>query len=91
MLQSDIVTAFFQHLLSFQNKMEPVYVINNITIATADDITTLSDDVNIYPVDLSGTTYTLSNDLNWLEKCSYFRPIFFSICCQSFWELTHDH
>ena len=91
MLQSDIVTAIFQHLLSFQNKSEPVCVINNITIATADDITTLSDDVNIYPVDLSGTINTLNNDLNWLEKCSYFRPIFFSICCQSFWELTHGH
>ena len=77
MLQSDIVTAFFQHLLSFQNKMEPVCVINTITIATADDITTFSDDVNIYPVDLSETINTLSNDLNWLEKCSYFRPILF--------------
>ena len=40
-------------------------MINNITIATADDIKTLSDDVNIYPVDLSGTINTLSNDLNW--------------------------
>ena len=76
MLQSDIVTAFFQHLLLFQNKMEPGCVITNITISTADDITTLSDDVNLYPVDLSGTINTLSNDLNWLEKCSYFRPIF---------------
>ena len=69
MLHSDIVTAFFQHLLSFQNKMEPVCVINNIPIATADDITTLSDDVlsddvNIYPVDLSGTINTLGNELN---------------------------
>ena len=91
MLHSDIVTTFFQHLLSFQNKMEPVCMINNITIATADDITTLSDDVNIYPVDLSGTINTVGNDLNWWEKCSYFRPIFFSICCQSFWELTHGH
>ena len=77
MLQSDIVTAFFQDLLSFQNKMEPGCVINNITIATADDITTLSDDLNIYPVDLSGTINTFSNDLNWLEKYHYFRPIFF--------------
>ena len=83
--------AFFQHLLSFQNKMEPECVINNNTIATAEDITTLSDDVNIYPVDLSGTINSLSNSLNWLEKCSYFRPILFSICCQSFWELTHGH
>ena len=66
-------------------------MINNITIATADDITTFSDDVNIYPIDLSGAINTLSNGLNWLEKCSYFRPIIFSFCCQSFWELTHGH
>ena len=66
-------------------------MINNITIATADDITTLNDDVNIYPVDLSGTINTLSNALNWLKKSSYFRPVFFSICFQSFWELTHGH
>ena len=39
--------------------MEPVCEINNITIATADDITTLSVDVNIYSVDLSGTINTL--------------------------------
>ena len=52
-------------------------MINNVTIAAADDITILSDDVNIYPVYLSGTINTLSNALNWLEKCSYFRPIFF--------------
>ena len=80
MLQFDIVTAFFQHLLSFQNKC----VINNITIATADDITTLSDDVNIHPVDLSGTINTLSNDLNWLEKCSYFRPKFIQFVVSHF-------
>ena len=66
-------------------------MIKNITIATADDITTLSDYVNIYPVDLSGTINTLSNALNWLEKSSYFRPKFFSICCHSFWELVHGH
>ena len=52
-------------------------VINNITIATADDITIVSDDVNIYPVDLSGTINTLGNVLI-AEKSSYFRPVFFS-------------
>ena len=56
-------------------------MVNNITIAMAKDITTLCDDVNMYPVDLSGTVNTLNN---WLEKCSYFRPICFLICCQSF-------
>ena len=55
-------------------------MINNITIATADDITTLSDDVNIYPVDLSGTINTLSNALNWLEKKQLFQTnIFFNL------------
>ena len=49
-------------------------MINNITIATGDDIITLSDDVNIYIVDLSGAIITLSYVLNWLEKCNYFRP-----------------
>ena len=59
-------------------------MINNITIATADDITPLSDDVNIYPVDLSGTINTLSNALNCLEKSSYFRPIFFQFVFSHF-------
>ena len=55
-------------------------MINNITIATADDITTLSDDVNIYPIDLSGTINTLSNALNWLEKKQLFQTsIFFNL------------
>ena len=34
-------------------------MINNNTIATADDIITLSDYVNIYPVGLSGAIITL--------------------------------
>ena len=60
--------------------MEPVCVINNITIATADDITTLGDDVNIYPLDLSGTINTMSNALNWLEKKQLFQTsIFFDM------------
>ena len=75
------------HLLSFLNKMKPVFVIHNNTIATADDIITLSDVVNIFPVELSRAIITLSYALNWLEKCNYFRPKYFSICCQTFWEL----
>ena len=61
-------------------------MIYNITIATADDIITLSNDV-----DLSGAIITLGYVLNWLEKCNYLRPKYFSICRQPFWELTHDH
>ena len=75
---------FFNTCCLFKTKMEPVCVINNFTIATADDITTLSDDVNIYPVDLSGTINTLGNDLNWWEKCIYFRPIFFQFVVSHF-------
>ena len=60
-------------------------MINNITIATADDITTLSDDVNyICSVDLSGTINTLSNALNWLKKYCFFRPIFFQFVVSHF-------
>ena len=34
-------------------EIEPICVIHNISIATADDITSFGDDVNIYPVLLS--------------------------------------
>ena len=51
-LQSDIFTAIFQHLLIFE-EMEPMFVIHNISIATDDDIIQFGDDVNIYPVFLS--------------------------------------
>ena len=41
---------------------------------------TLSDDVNIQLVDLSGTINTLSNALNWLEKMQLFQTnIFFNL------------
>ena len=54
-------------------------MINNITIAKAADIITLSGDVNIHPVIfLSGAINTLSTALNWLEEFIYFRPRFFS-------------
>ena len=49
-LKSDNFIAIFKHLLLlyYLNKTEPLCVINNIAIATADDIITLSDDVNIF-------------------------------------------
>ena len=37
-LQSDIFTAIFQHLLSFFEEIEPMFVIHNTSIATDDDI-----------------------------------------------------
>ena len=43
-------------------------MIHNISIATADDIIHIGDDVNIYPVYLSLATIIWGNLLNWLEK-----------------------
>ena len=43
-----------QHFSEGLNKMEPLCVINNITLTTDAEIIILSDDVNIYPVVLSG-------------------------------------
>ena len=88
--KSDIFIAIFLHLMSFLNKMEPLWVINIITIVTADDIIALGDDVNIYPAYLSGAIIILSTVLNWSGKCKYFKPKLSSICCQSFWELRQN-
>ena len=60
-------------------------------LATDDDITTLSDDLNIYPVDLCGIMNTLNNALNWLQKCNYFRPRFFFQFAVSHFGNNHDH
>ena len=49
-------------------KMESMFVILNISIATDDDIVHIGDDVNIYPVYLSRTIIIWENYLNWLEK-----------------------
>ena len=43
-------------------------MINNISIATDDDIIQLGDDVNIYPVYLARAIIIHGNCLNWLEK-----------------------
>ena len=48
-------------------------MINDITIAMADDIITLSHDVNIYTVDLSEAIITSNYVLNWLEKMQLFQ------------------
>ena len=49
-------------------EMEPMYVIQNISIATDDDIIQFGNDVNIYTVYLSRATIIWGNCLNWLEK-----------------------
>ena len=51
-LSFDFYLAFFQHLLSFLNKMEPICVIHNISIAKVYDIIVLSDDLSIYSGDI---------------------------------------
>ena len=67
-LQSDILTAFFQHLLSFFEEMELMFVIHNISITTDDDITQFGDDINICPIYLSRANTIWGNCLNWLEN-----------------------
>ena len=41
---------------------------HNISIATDADIIQFGDDINIYPVYLSGAIIIWGNCLNWLEK-----------------------
>ena len=43
-------------------------MIQNISIATDDDIIPFGDDVNIYPFYLSRANIIWGNCLNWLEK-----------------------
>ena len=59
-LSFDFYKTFFQDLLSFLKKMEPICVIHNISIATVYDIIILSDDVSIYSVDLFKEIVTLN-------------------------------
>ena len=61
-------TAIFQTPAIFFEEMEPMFVINNISIETDDDIIRFGDDVNIYPVDLSRAIIVWGNCLDWLEK-----------------------
>ena len=49
-------------------KMESMFVIHNISIATDDDIIQFGDDVNIYLVYLSRAIIICGNFLKWLEK-----------------------
>ena len=63
-LQADIFTAIFQHLLSFWKERS----LHNVSRATDDGIIQFGDDVNIYTVYLSRAITTCGNCLNWLEK-----------------------
>ena len=71
-LSFDLYIAFFQHLLSFLNNMEPICVIHNISKATVYDIIILHDDVNIYLVDIFKEIVTL-NTFSCFKKCNHFR------------------
>ena len=59
---------FFNTCYLFFKKMEPMFVIHNISIATDGDIIQFGDDVNIYSVYLSRAIIIWGNYLNWLEK-----------------------
>ena len=52
----------------FLEKMEPMFVVHNNSIATDDDIIQFGDDVKIYPVYISRAIVICGNCLNWLEK-----------------------
>ena len=66
-------------------------MIQNISIATDDDIIQFGDDVNIYPVYLSRAIIFWGNCLNQLEKTIVSDHIFLSISCKLIWELTYGH
>ena len=71
--------------------MKPMIVIHNISIATADDIIQLGDDVNIYPVYLSRAIIIRGNCLNRLEKTIVSDQFFLSNSCKLILELTYGH
>ena len=54
-------------------------MMRNISIATADDIIHIDDDVNIYPVYLSWATFIWGNFLNWLRKALISDHIFVNV------------
>ena len=56
----------FSTLAIFFEKMEPMFVIHNISIATDDDIIQFGDDESIYPVYLSRVIIIRGNCFNWL-------------------------
>ena len=60
----------------FSEELEPMFVIHNISIVTADDITYFGDDVNIYPVFLPRAITIWECCLNWL-KGPLFQTTFF--------------
>ena len=64
-------------------------MIHNISIATVYDVIILSDDVNIYPVDLIKEIDTLNTVSVSLKIRSFQVMICFT--CFSFWELIYGH
>ena len=65
-------------------------MINNISIATKNEIICIGDDVNIYPI-------TYPRQLSFGEtvligkKIPLFQIIFLSISCRQVWEFAHGH
>ena len=53
---------------NFSEELEPMFVIHNISIATADDVTYFGDDVKYIPCILPRAITIWGCCLNWLEK-----------------------
>ena len=68
-----------------------MFVRHNSSIAAADDIIHIDDEVNIYPVYLSGAIIFWGNCLNWLEKTGVLDNIFGQFLVKLIWELILGH
>ena len=66
-------------------------MINNISIATADDVTYFGDVVKYIPCIFTQGNYHLGMLSQLVRKDYCLSPIFGSICCKQIWELTYGH
>ena len=89
-LQSDIFTAIFQHLLSFLEEMEPIFVIHNIHSNRWWHHTIWWWCKHIPCIFIQGNYHLWKLSL-LARKDHCFRPYFLSISCKLIWELTYGH
>ena len=66
-------------------------MIHNISIATADDVIYFGDDVKYIPCIFTRGNYHLGMLSQLVRKEYCFIPIFWSVFCKLFWELTNGH
>ena len=72
-------------------ELEPMFVIHNISMATADDVTYFGDNVKYIPCIFTLGNYHFGMLSQLFRKDYCFRLILLSICCKLIWELTHGH